>query len=172
VFCVPRAVDIGGPAALWAAAMHAGEKPCVHRLTFRTRGAQQRFSTARRRARAFISRTFMHVDEHSTTRYRLLITQFEGEMSTMISRAEKHPQRRTRRSADPMKGLTAADAAPTQTTDDTPETYPAFLADLKQRIKSARLQASLSVNRELVRLYWNIGREILARQQNEGWGRR
>jgi predicted nuclease of restriction endonuclease-like (RecB) superfamily len=52
----------------------------------------------------------------------------------------------------------------------TPETYPAFLADLKRRIRTARLQASLSVNRELVLLYWSIGCDILARQSNEGWG--
>ena len=58
-------------------------------------------------------------------------------------------------------------ASPTETM---PATYPAFLAELKQRIRTARLQASLSVNKELVRLYWNIGQEILLRQQNEGWG--
>lgn len=57
-----------------------------------------------------------------------------------------------------------------QLCDDMPATYPAFLTDLKQRISTARLRASLSVNRELVLLYWNIGREILSRQQNEGWG--
>jgi predicted nuclease of restriction endonuclease-like (RecB) superfamily len=51
-----------------------------------------------------------------------------------------------------------------------PGTYPAFLADLKQRIRTARLQASLSINRELVLLYWSIGRDILMRQSNEGWG--
>jgi hypothetical protein len=50
-----------------------------------------------------------------------------------------------------------------------PGTYPALLADLKQRIRSARLQASLWVNRAVL-LYWNIGREILVRQQSEGWG--
>jgi predicted nuclease of restriction endonuclease-like (RecB) superfamily len=48
--------------------------------------------------------------------------------------------------------------------------YPEFLADLKQRIRDARLRAALSVNRELVLLYWSIGREILARQRGEGWG--
>ena len=57
-----------------------------------------------------------------------------------------------------------------KTIERTPETYPAFLADLKQRIRTARLQASLSVNRELVLLYWSIGRDILMRQRNEGWG--
>lgn len=51
-----------------------------------------------------------------------------------------------------------------------PETYPALLADLKQRIREARIRASLAVNRELVLLYWSIGREIVSRQQKEGWG--
>ena len=53
-----------------------------------------------------------------------------------------------------------------------PATYPAFLADLKQRIRDARLQASFSVNRQLVLLYWAIGREIVNRRQKEGWGTR
>jgi predicted nuclease of restriction endonuclease-like (RecB) superfamily len=51
-----------------------------------------------------------------------------------------------------------------------PDSYPALLAELKQRIRSARLRAALSVNRELILLYWSIGRDILARQQAEGWG--
>ena len=48
--------------------------------------------------------------------------------------------------------------------------YGALLSDLKQRISSARLQASLAVNRELILLYWNVGRDILVRQKQEGWG--
>jgi hypothetical protein len=51
-----------------------------------------------------------------------------------------------------------------------PKSYPVFLAELKQRIRGARLWAALSVNRELVLLYWGIGRDILARQNAEGWG--
>jgi predicted nuclease of restriction endonuclease-like (RecB) superfamily len=51
-----------------------------------------------------------------------------------------------------------------------PDSYPALLAELKQRIRSARLTAALSVNRELILLYWSIGRDILARQRAEGWG--
>ena len=50
--------------------------------------------------------------------------------------------------------------------------YIAFISDLKQRISAARLRASLSINRELVLLYWGIGREILTRQEREGWGAR
>jgi predicted nuclease of restriction endonuclease-like (RecB) superfamily len=52
----------------------------------------------------------------------------------------------------------------------TPDGYPQFLAELKKRIQSAQLRASLAVNRELVLLYWNIGRDILDRQQRESWG--
>lgn len=51
-----------------------------------------------------------------------------------------------------------------------PDSYPAFLSELKQRIRGARLAASLSVNRELVLLYWSIGRDILVRQRKHGWG--
>ena len=51
-----------------------------------------------------------------------------------------------------------------------PAGYPAFLADLKNRISSARVKAALAVNTELVALYWEIGRQILTRQKKEGWG--
>jgi predicted nuclease of restriction endonuclease-like (RecB) superfamily len=50
--------------------------------------------------------------------------------------------------------------------------YQAFLGELKARIRTARLQAALAVNNELILLYWNIGREILERQAREGWGSR
>ena len=48
--------------------------------------------------------------------------------------------------------------------------YDSFLQDLKDRIRTAQLRAALSVNRELVLLYWSVGRDILTRQENEGWG--
>ncbi|MEM9008026.1 MAG: PDDEXK nuclease domain-containing protein, partial [Cyanobacteria bacterium P01_F01_bin.86] len=48
--------------------------------------------------------------------------------------------------------------------------YAALLDDLKTRIHSAQVKAALAVNRELILLYWHIGREILARQQEQGWG--
>lgn len=51
-----------------------------------------------------------------------------------------------------------------------PENYAAFLDELKTRINDARLRASLAVNKELVLLYWSIGRDILAKQRDEGWG--
>lgn len=48
--------------------------------------------------------------------------------------------------------------------------YRAFLIEVKDRIQSARLQAGRAVNRELVLLYWGIGRGIVEKQQTLGWG--
>jgi predicted nuclease of restriction endonuclease-like (RecB) superfamily len=52
----------------------------------------------------------------------------------------------------------------------TPRGYPAFLRDIKDRVRTAQVRASLAVNRELILLYWSIGRDILARQKVAGWG--
>jgi predicted nuclease of restriction endonuclease-like (RecB) superfamily len=51
-----------------------------------------------------------------------------------------------------------------------PADYPALLADIKQRVRHAQTRAMLSVNAELIRLYWDIGTIIHARQQQQGWG--
>lgn len=48
--------------------------------------------------------------------------------------------------------------------------YADWLADLKNRIHTAQQRATLAVNRELVLLYWQLGRDILARQAEQGWG--
>ena len=51
-----------------------------------------------------------------------------------------------------------------------PAGYADWLAELKTRIHTAQQRAALAVNRELVLLYWQIGRDILARQASQGWG--
>lgn len=51
-----------------------------------------------------------------------------------------------------------------------PKGYEVWLAGLKTRISSARQRATLAVNQELVRLYHQIGTEILERQARQGWG--
>jgi predicted nuclease of restriction endonuclease-like (RecB) superfamily len=51
-----------------------------------------------------------------------------------------------------------------------PADYAVWLVELKARIHAAQQRATLAVNRELVALYWQIGRDILTRQSNEGWG--
>lgn len=48
--------------------------------------------------------------------------------------------------------------------------YDELLRDLKARISQAQVRAGAAVNSELVQLYWSIGRDILARQQQQGWG--
>ncbi|CAN5280180.1 hypothetical protein BH20VER2_BH20VER2_00910 [soil metagenome] len=52
-----------------------------------------------------------------------------------------------------------------------PATYAALLTGIKERVQQARLRAHLAVNRELVVLYWQIGRDIVSRQKREGWGK-
>jgi len=51
-----------------------------------------------------------------------------------------------------------------------PEGYDSFLRNLKDRVRTAQLRACLSVNRELILLYWRTGRDILERQNQAGWG--
>jgi len=48
--------------------------------------------------------------------------------------------------------------------------YAELLSSLKERIRAAQIKAALSVNRELMLLYWQIGQEILDRQAKENWG--
>lgn len=48
--------------------------------------------------------------------------------------------------------------------------YRAFLAELKERILHARVSAARAVNRDLILLYWDIGRGIVVKQQALGWG--
>ena len=62
--------------------------------------------------------------------------------------------------------------APIRRSDTLPADYPRFLAEIKARIGAARTRAVLAVNSELITLYWEIGHEILEREQHEGWGAR
>jgi predicted nuclease of restriction endonuclease-like (RecB) superfamily len=48
--------------------------------------------------------------------------------------------------------------------------YGELLEELKSRIRAAQVRAALAVNREMITLYWDIGRAITQRQDREGWG--
>ncbi len=48
--------------------------------------------------------------------------------------------------------------------------YAELLDGIKARVRAARLRAAAAVNSELVLLYWNVGRDILKRQCEQGWG--
>jgi uncharacterized protein DUF1016 len=53
----------------------------------------------------------------------------------------------------------------------TSEEYRRWLYELKQCVERARQRATASVNHELIKLYWQMGSEILQRQLNQGWAR-
>lgn len=59
---------------------------------------------------------------------------------------------------------------PTKITTTVPDGYADWLLQLKTEIKYAQQRAALSVNSELVHLYLRIGRDILLRQDAQGWG--
>jgi predicted nuclease of restriction endonuclease-like (RecB) superfamily len=51
-----------------------------------------------------------------------------------------------------------------------PQDYPRFLSELKERIRTAQVKAVLSVNRELIALYWDLGRQALEWVRRGKWG--
>jgi hypothetical protein len=52
------------------------------------------------------------------------------------------------------------------------QSYAHFLAGIKGRIRAAQIKAAISANRELILLYWDIGRAIVDAQKNKGYGKR
>ena len=54
--------------------------------------------------------------------------------------------------------------------DNLDKSYIKTLDELKTAIKTAQIKAVLSVNSELIILYWNIGKIILKQQKEQGWG--
>ena len=53
-----------------------------------------------------------------------------------------------------------------------PDWYPGLLDAVAARGHAGRRRAIMAANQELVATYWEVGREILARQDAEGWGAR
>lgn len=49
--------------------------------------------------------------------------------------------------------------------------YNELLIEIKHRIRSAQYEALKAVNKELIALYWDIGRMIITSQQGETWGK-
>jgi predicted nuclease of restriction endonuclease-like (RecB) superfamily len=52
-----------------------------------------------------------------------------------------------------------------------PEDYKNLLTEVKQRIRSAQYEALKAVNKQLIELYWDIGKTIVTRQQGASWGK-
>lgn len=51
-----------------------------------------------------------------------------------------------------------------------PGDYQELLEGVKKRVRDARIQAQRTVNTMLIELYWSVGKDILARQDQQGWG--
>lgn len=51
-----------------------------------------------------------------------------------------------------------------------PEGYANWLKEVKERIQASQQKAVLAANSEMILLYWQIGRDILERQNQQGWG--
>ena len=49
--------------------------------------------------------------------------------------------------------------------------YPGLLKEIKERVRSAQYEALKTVNKELISLYWDIGRIIVERQKGASWGK-
>ncbi|MDY6837382.1 MAG: DUF1016 N-terminal domain-containing protein [Thermodesulfobacteriota bacterium] len=48
--------------------------------------------------------------------------------------------------------------------------YVQLLNQVKSRIRQARVRAGLAANKELIALYWAVGKLIVKRQRSKGWG--
>ena len=46
------------------------------------------------------------------------------------------------------------------------------LHDLKQQIKTGQIKAALSVNSQMIILYWDLGRQIVEKQEKNPMGQR
>ncbi len=55
---------------------------------------------------------------------------------------------------------------------ESPQGYAELLEDLKNRVRATQLRAARGANVEVLRLYWSVGKDILDRQQQQGWGGR
>lgn len=49
--------------------------------------------------------------------------------------------------------------------------YINFFTEVKERIRRSQYEALKAVNKELIQLYWDIGRMIVDKQQELGWGK-
>lgn len=52
-----------------------------------------------------------------------------------------------------------------------PSDYTDFLKGIKSRIQAAQIKASVAINRELITLYWDVGKQIVERQTTNSWGK-
>jgi hypothetical protein len=79
----------------------------------------------------------------------------------------KHNQVRSRRDDGKNKDLIMPVPPPAM---DLPDGYGEFLSGIKQRVQTERLKAVFSANVAQILMYWDIGNDILGKQQSASWG--
>lgn len=123
------------------------------------KSAKDTVSGARNRGRKSASRPAAVADERPS--------RAATDAVTPARKRKSASRRKSRRASAP-----SPRPAPVPASDGLPptENYSALLEEIAGRIRAAQVRAALALNRELVSLYWQIGREILARQQDAGWG--
>lgn len=50
------------------------------------------------------------------------------------------------------------------------QNYLQTLEFIKEQVKNSHMKARLSVNKEMLILYWKVGKTIIEKQEQEGWG--
>ena len=68
---------------------------------------------------------------------------------------------------NPEKGVVKSDY---EKLSENIKSYKQLFSEIKDKVKTAQIKAFVSVNQELIRLYWDIGNSILKKQKEEGWG--
>ena len=48
--------------------------------------------------------------------------------------------------------------------------YKSFVEEIKEKVNQAQYEALKKVNKELIKLYWEIGEAIISKQEQNGWG--
>jgi predicted nuclease of restriction endonuclease-like (RecB) superfamily len=56
-------------------------------------------------------------------------------------------------------------------TDINTQEYGSFIKEVKQRIYNSQYEALKTLNKALITLYWEIGKEIYIQQNEKGWGK-
>jgi hypothetical protein len=49
--------------------------------------------------------------------------------------------------------------------------YKKWIVELKDKIRTTQIKAAMTVNKELLNLYWELGREIYEKQEKANWGK-
>ena len=52
----------------------------------------------------------------------------------------------------------------------TNQDYKAFIEEIKSKVKASQIKASIKVNEELLRLYWDIAKMVVTKQKEANWG--